>query len=166
MTLGVHAIVGAGVAALIPTHPVLGICAAFASHFAADAVPHRDYTIRSPSLHPDYGTAVQFNKALLIDLSIVGTDVAFGIVVSVLLFSTQQTPWYIVLAAFAGMLPDLIHVIEPRFKKFKPLVAFQKFHRWIQTEPKFLVPRPFLGALLQAAFLVAVVAAVKIYLAG
>ena len=38
MTLTTHAVVGAAVATLLPSHPLLGISAAFLSHFFVDAI--------------------------------------------------------------------------------------------------------------------------------
>jgi len=47
MTLAAHSIVGGATVSLMPTHPVLGLCLAFARHFVLDAMPHWDYPMRS-----------------------------------------------------------------------------------------------------------------------
>jgi hypothetical protein len=54
MILVTHGIIGGAVVALLPTHPVIGVTLAFASHFAFDAIPHWDYKIYSQSIHPDF----------------------------------------------------------------------------------------------------------------
>jgi hypothetical protein len=47
MTLTTHALLGAAAASLFPASPALAFAAGFASHFAADALPHWDYKILS-----------------------------------------------------------------------------------------------------------------------
>jgi hypothetical protein len=69
LTLTTHAIVGSAIASLIPTHPLLGICMAFASHFLLDALPHWDYPIRSPSVNPQPAAPMKYDRALLADVA-------------------------------------------------------------------------------------------------
>jgi hypothetical protein len=52
MILSTHAVVGGAIASLFPSHPVLVAVAAFASHFAIDAIPHWDYPLRAITLKP------------------------------------------------------------------------------------------------------------------
>ena len=45
MTLTPHSIVGAAIANLMPENPELGFAIAWASHYALDTIPHREYDI-------------------------------------------------------------------------------------------------------------------------
>ncbi len=132
MTLTAHAIVGAGVAAMIPTHPVLGVCAAFASHFLVDAIPHYDYQIRSASIHPQKGGTMTFDRALLFDLLAIGSDFVLGIMLAIFFFATPQTVLLIALAAFAGQFPDALQFAYTRAPHL--LAPLQRFHYWIHTK--------------------------------
>ena len=160
MTLSAHAIVGAGIAAAMPAHPLLGITLAFGSHFLVDAVPHRDYRVRSLSLHPDFGHPFGFNKDLLLDLATIGLDLAFGLTLAIVLFATIASPSLILIAAFVGTLPDAVHLLDPRWKH-EPVITFQKIHRAIQNEPALLEDRPFLGIFLQIVFVSVIVIFLK-----
>ena len=160
MTLTAHAIVGAGIAAAIPAHPVLGISLAFASHFLVDAIPHYDYQVRSDSIHPHIGAPMRFDRALLLDFFSIGGDFALGIILALFFFATPTIWPLIAIAAFAGQLPDALQFVYTRFKH-EPLVSLQKFHHWIHTKRR-LREHPVLGVTSQVCFLVAFVAFVKI----
>ena len=160
MTLTAHAIVGAAVVATIPAHPVLGVCAAFASHFLADAIPHYDYHIRSASINPKVGGKITFDRALLLDFFSIGGDFALGMILAILLFATPVTWWLVVAGAFAGTLPDALQFVYSKFKH-EPLVSLQRFHKWIHTSVH-MREHLMLGIVSQVFFLVAVVTAAKI----
>lgn len=151
MTLTAHAIVGAGIATIMPTHPVLGICTAFASHFALDALPHRDYQIRSASITPKKGGVMRLDRALVLDLISIGTDFAFGFALATTLFATTVSWPYIICAAFAGMLPDALQFAYLKWPH-QPLVSLQRFHEWIHTS-HHMRAYPILGWISQASFL-------------
>jgi hypothetical protein len=133
MILSTHAIVGGAIASLLPSHPVLTAVAAFASHFAIDAIPHWDYPLQSVSV----GTAadnrrLRLNRGLLIDLLAIGLDAVAGLLLAIWLFATSASVWVIALGAVAAMLPDplqFLHSLHPR----EPLKTLQHFHSWIHT---------------------------------
>src|SRR5262249_53493141 len=51
----------------------------FASHFVLDAIPHWDYPIRSAAVHPKIGGPLTFDRALLRDAVVIGSDGLFGV---------------------------------------------------------------------------------------
>lgn len=160
MTLTAHAIVGAGIAATIPAHPVLGVSLAFASHFLVDAIPHYDYQIRSASINPNLGGPLRFDTPLFIDLGSIALDGLFGLLLAFILFSTP-TQWPLVLAAgFAGQLPDALQFVYLK-SKAEPLVTLQKFHHWIHTK-EHLRGHLVFGVISQVAFLIAFVGLVHL----
>jgi hypothetical protein len=156
MTLTAHAIVGAGIMAAMPAHPVLGGCAAFASHFLLDAIPHYDYRIRSASINPKIGAPMRFNRALLLDFFSIGGDFTLGIILGILFFATPATWWLIAAGAFAGTLPDALQFVYMRIHH-EPFVSLQRFHKWIHTRIK-LREHPLFGIASQVLFLVVFVA--------
>ena len=160
MTLTTHAVVGAAIASLIPEHPVAGFLAAFASHFLIDAIPHYDYPIASPSVNPQIGTAMKYDKALAFDTLFIGTDTVLGILLSLVLFLPSGSFWIILLGASAGILPDPLQFIYAHFRH-EPLVMLQRFHLWIHTDKK-LQGRPLIGISSQIAFLLAVAALARL----
>jgi hypothetical protein len=75
MILSTHAIVGGAIAGLFPSHPVLVAAAAFASHFAIDAIPHWDYPLHAISVRPAAGSrALKLDRRLWGDLSVIALD--------------------------------------------------------------------------------------------
>jgi hypothetical protein len=150
MILSTHAIVGGAVASLFPsTHPVLVAFAGFASHFAIDAIPHWDYSLRSIGLGNQADNRhLKINGPLLWDLTLIGADTCAGLAIAIVLFASTASIWGIVLGAIAGMLPDalqFLHTIYPR----EPLVSLQRFHDWNHSR-RVLTWR--IGVTSQAAF--------------
>ena len=162
MTLTAHAIVGAGIVAVMPSHPVLGISAAFASHFLLDAIPHYDYRIRSASVNPKIGAPMKFDRALLLDFCTIGSDFAVGMILGIWLFATPATWWLIAVGAFFGAFPDALQFAYTRFR-YEPLVSLQRFHTWIHTDIR-LREHSVLGVTSQILFLVALVTLAKMFL--
>lgn len=140
MTLTTHAIVGAAVASVIPSHPVIGFIGGFASHFAIDSIPHWNegkallHSIIKDKKHP-LNAHIRQGWALFHDVTVVGIDSLIGFAgASFILFYLFHAPLYIVLlGAFAGQMPDglqfLYFEFHPRF-----MVPLQEFHARIQTE--------------------------------
>ncbi len=154
--------VGAGIAATMPAHPLLGLSAAFASHFLVDAIPHYDYKIRSASINPKIGAAMKFDRALLLDFFSIGWDLAFGMILSVLLFATPATWILVAIGAFAGALPDALQFVYTRFQH-EPLVSLQRFHKWMHTSHHMREHSVF-GVISQVVFLGVFVLLAKTFL--
>jgi hypothetical protein len=140
MTLTTHAIVGAAAASLFPAYPVIGFAAAFASHFALDAIPHwaeGPALLRSVVKDPTnkLKTDMRINKDFLRDLAVLAVDALLGLVIAILiLYALFQVPLYIVvLGVIGGQLPDALQFVyyKTRLAIMTPL---QKFHGRIQTE--------------------------------
>jgi hypothetical protein len=132
MILSTHAIVGAAIASFLPSHPTTAFVVGFASHFVLDAIPHWDYPIRSGSVNPRIGASVTFDRALLRDVVVIGSDGLLGILGALLLFASPDGLWSILLGAFGAMLPDPLQTIHAHFPH-EPLRTLQRFHRWIHT---------------------------------
>ena len=160
MTLTTHAVVGAAVVSMLPQHPVLGVCLAFASHFAIDAIPHWDYPIASASINPLMGSSMKYDKSLILDATRIGADALTGVSLAVLFFASPQTLTPIVLGACAGILPDPLQFVYTRFRR-EPLVSLQLFHQWIHTK-NYMKNAVFLGVSTQLIFIATIVIAVKV----
>jgi hypothetical protein len=156
MILASHAVIGAALASFLPTHPVAAAVLAFASHFAIDAVPHWDYPIRSPCVHPGTAAAMRYDRRLLRDLVVIGIDGMAGTVLALALFASSSTIWVILLGAFAAMLPDPLQFLYGRFPR-EPLRSLQRFHVWIHSNRR-LDDRVVLGVVSQFAFISAAAA--------
>lgn len=136
MTLTTHALVGAAVVSLFPQHPVLGVSAAFISHFAIDAIPHWDYPIASSSINPYVAARMKYDKAFWSDVMRIGSDALFGLLISLWFFNAKVSPALIFIAVFFAILPDPLLFVYSRFKH-EPLVTLQRFHHWIHTRYRF-----------------------------
>jgi hypothetical protein len=135
MILSTHAIVGAAIASFLPSHPAAAFVLGFGSHFVLDAIPHWDYPIRSASVNPKIGAPVTFDRALLRDVVVIGSDGLLGLLAALLLFATSDGFWSILLGALGAMLPDLLQTIHAHFPR-EPLRTLQRFHCWIHTDKK------------------------------
>src|SRR5262249_4316826 len=78
MILSTHAIVGAAIASFLPSHSTTAFVLGFASHFVLDTIPHWDYPIRSASVDTEIGAPVTFDRALLRDVVVIGSDGLIG----------------------------------------------------------------------------------------
>jgi hypothetical protein len=152
LTLTTHGIVGGAIVSLMPTYPMLGLCLAFASHFALDAIPHLDYPIRSACADPDIGARMRFDRALLIDIVTIGSDAALGVVLAVALFAAQGNPMMVACGAVAAICPDVLQFAYLRLP-YQPLASLQQFHCWIHTSHR-MRQKPVLGVVSQLAFIV------------
>jgi hypothetical protein len=156
MILCTHAVVGAALASFLPSHPAAAFVVGFASHFALDAIPHRDYLIKSRSVNPLIGAPIVFDGAFLQDAVTIGSDGLFGLLVALFLFgsSTSTSLWSILLGAIGAMLPDPLQFVHTRWPH-EPLRTLQRFHRWAHADKK--IKSVILGFGTQVAFVVFVV---------
>ncbi len=164
MTLTAHAIVGAGIAAAMPAHPVLGVTLAFASHFLVDAIPHYDYQIRSASIHPNKGGSISLDMPLFLDLASIGTDFALGLLLSLIFFANVDNALLVLVAAFAGQLPDALQFAYLKIKR-EPLIVLLKFHHFIHTS-YHMRAHPLLGIFSQVGFIAAFVFLTRLLFIG
>lgn len=158
MTLTAHAIVGAAVASALPQEPLLAFALACGSHFLVDAIPHYDYQVRSPSIHPLIASKMTYDLTLFLDLCAIGLDALLGLVISVLLFGLSPV---VLLGIAGGMLPDFLQFVWMRLK-VEPFSSLQRFHQWIHSK-NHLLGRPIFGFISQVLFLAAVVGMAKLY---
>ena len=140
MTLTTHAIVGAAMASLVPSQPVLGFALGFASHFCLDSIPH---WAEGPALLHSVikdekdvlSRHIQAGKGVAHDVAVILCDSLLGFAGAVLiLFCLFHVPLYIVvLGALAGQMPDglqfIYFTVHPRW-----MDCLQTFHSDIQEE--------------------------------
>ncbi len=148
MTLATHAVVGAAIANLMPTQPVLGFVAGFASHFILDSIPHWDYHLASS--HNDEANPLNndlvINRHFIGDLVKIACDGLLGLALVWLALSWHMLAdrWFILyLGAIGGMLPDALQFAYMKIRR-EPLTSLQRFHMWIHTNVK-LDQRPLIG---------------------
>ncbi len=164
MTLTTHAIVGASIANILPSHPVLGFTAGFVSHFLLDAIPHWDYFLASVKKDPDnpMNNDIAFNKNFIFDLFKMGADAALGIIISLFLFgfSNSHLIWMPLWGAIGALTPDALQFVYLKWR-YEPIKSLQRFHIWIHGKEK-LNSRPVLGIFLQIVVILFFVAISKL----
>jgi hypothetical protein len=149
LTLTTHAIVGAAIASVLPAYPSLAIAAAFASHYLLDAIPHWDYPILSDSVKHNVAAAMKYDRALLADMLMIGTDATLGIALALLLLARSSDLALVLCGATAAILPDALQFAYIRFP-CEPLISLQRFHSWMHAS-RNLRGRPILGLSAQVA---------------
>ncbi len=115
MILSTHAVIGAGIVASLPAHPIIGVSLAFASHFVLDMIPHWDYTLYSDSIDPQKGGAIVLNRHLFYDALRIGGDGIGGLVLAYIFFFSPVHPWLWFFGAAAAMFPDFLQFVYIRF---------------------------------------------------
>jgi hypothetical protein len=166
MTLTTHAIVGAAAASLFPTQPVLAFVAGFASHLAADAIPHWDYHPQSMIKNKTNPLAndMIIGKDFFDDFVQIAGDSFVGLALSVLIFNAWlfHIPLLIVvIGVVAGILPDPLQFVYYKTHS-KILEPLQRFHVWIQQKSPIAVPA-WVGIGLQCALVVVLIGLLKLF---
>lgn len=133
MFLSTHAVVGAAIGSLLPSHPVAAALLGFASHFPLDAIPHWDYPIRSAFVKPAVGGRLKRDRALMLDAVTIGGDALLGLVGGALLFASPTGICAVMLGACGAILPDPLQFVHAHFPR-EPLRSLQRFHRWMHTK--------------------------------
>jgi hypothetical protein len=165
MTLTTHAIVGAAVASVVPTHPVLAFSLGFCSHFLVDMIPHWDYELGSfeqDEKNP-LDCDMKIGRSFFVDLCKIGADFLLGFVLVFLFFGAlgnQTLDTVLFFGALGAVTPDALQFLYFKWKH-QPLTALQKFHLKIQHH---LENNHFLGRLIQISLIVAVVLLEKAFI--
>ncbi len=162
MTLTTHAVVGASLAALIPSQPALGFAVGFVSHFLLDAIPHWDYHLKASHENKEdrLQSTLVFTRDTIIDLVKIGFDGFLGLFLPFFFFMPQSWPLAVALlcGAFGGMLPDGLQFVYYQVRR-EPITSLQRFHQYIHAETRlkdYWIP----GLTIQVAIIVAVYAGV------
>jgi hypothetical protein len=156
MTLATHGAVGAAIASIMPTHPILAFAAAFLSHFILDSIPHWDYKILSLKKNKNNRMDVdmKIGKDFFIDLIRIGSDILIGMIVGLLMFRDSVSFPYVLIIGVAGAItPDFLQFLYFKIKK-QPLTSLQSFHIFINEKifikgNKYLKDKPVLGIVCQ-----------------
>lgn len=134
MTATAHALIGGAIAAAVPD-PKLGITLSAISHPLADMIPHWDFGLGWKKK----------SKALLFFESF--ADLAFGVIITFLLFGNMTDRTYLLVCIFMSESWDILQMPYLLFNwKFFPFSAFYEFGH--QTNGKAKMPW---GILTQAA---------------
>jgi len=136
MIISVHATFGAAIASLIPTHPVEGFVLGFASHFALDLIPHKDYDLISIERDSE-GKAKPIDLVIakfkfVRDVLLVSFDALVGICLAFMFFFEPVHPWIFLIGAIGAILPDFI-VFTYLLLEHKTLGHFYDFHSRFDT---------------------------------
>ena len=95
-----------------------------------------------------------FDRALVQDVVTIGSDGLFGMLVSLLLFSTSANFWAVLMGAVGAMAPDPLQFAFTRWP-YEPLRTLQRFHLWAHSKKK--IRSLVLGISTQVAFVVLVI---------
>lgn len=121
-----HVALGAAIVAAIP-NPLISIPLAFTSHFILDMTPH---------WNPHLNTEIKkFGRLTNSTLTIIGFDLACALILSGLMYKLGGNNPYILLGAFAGILPDIVE--GPYFLfglKNKYIKIWMDFQKSIQAD--------------------------------
>lgn len=140
MTLTTHALVGAAAASFFPAHPYTAFAAGFVSHFAIDALPHWDYTLRSSrkNIVQPLESDIVIGKDFLYDLASMAFDALLGFVLTFDIAWILHVPlWLAFIGAGAGLYPDLLSFAYFKAKQYASYLAWayvpvQRFHIFVQ----------------------------------
>jgi hypothetical protein len=158
MILSTHAVVGAALANLMPSHPVAAFAAGFASHFVIDSIPHWDYPLKSMSIGLSARNDGRLTAARMRDLAVIGFDAFAGLILAIGLFGTRANLVAVLAGAIGGMLPDPLQFVYTLYPR-EPLATLQRFHKWMHSMRKLDWP---LGVSSQVAFAFAVIGAAMV----
>lgn len=151
MTLTTHAVIGGAIAGSLTHAPLAGLLLAFATHFAADAIPHWDYKLKSRQdnkekpLERTLGYGAVFHR----DLMVIGMDAFLGfLLITILAWLAGFSFWFIWFGAALGMLPDALQFAYHRLGG-TTLTAIQYFHVVIMHAKSDLKDKPVWGIFTQ-----------------
>lgn len=160
MTLTTHIAIAAAVTkSFAASHPIAGFLAAVLSHYAADAIPHWDYTVHAlqdgaeeAKGHWDNRRAALFRKRVIQDIAKFIIDGFLGAIITLALIRPADPGQWLWagIAIVGGALPDFLQGAYLSGASFlKPL---QHFHDAIHTNIR-LGPYPLIGIPFQAVIL-------------
>lgn len=145
MTATAHALIGGAIAASVPD-PRLGITLSAISHPIADMIPHWDF-----------GLGWRKKSKVLLFLESFG-DLAFGVIITFLIFGKSTNTLYLLLCIFMSESWDFMQMPYLLFNwKFFPFSTFYKFGS--QTNGKAKMPW---GILTQVASVSGLVLALRV----
>ncbi len=168
MTLTTHMVVATAVTKpLARLNPVIGFCAAVASHYLSDAIPHWDYQIHAmkdkgdgEKQHWNASKAQTFRKEVIRDVHNFAIDGLLGATVTLALIRPASAGqwWWAAAAIIGGALPDFLQGLYlSGFSLLKPL---QRIHDRMHTKiklgayPAIGIPFQLVIALVAASFLI------------
>lgn len=161
MILASHAIIGGALGRFFPNDPVAAFVVGFASHFAADAIPHWQYSLKSFIKDPNdkLKDDMRMSPAFIGDLLRIVLDCLSGFAVLFIAYyyfgNMSAGAWSSVFwGAVGGVLPDALQFLY--FKtRWRGLRELQRFHMWIHGSST-LDDRPAIGIPFQAAIVIIV----------
>lgn len=121
----VHLLVGAAIAATVPSLPLM-VVLAFFSHYVLDLFPHLDPETFADETHP----YTWWQKATL------AVDVVLVVALFIVLWWLRHEPLDILLGAIVAQLPDLMTPLE-RYNMFTPLRQMHELFHWDKTRARW-----------------------------
>ena len=86
---------------------------------------------------------MKYDRALLGDMLMIGTDAMLGIALALLVLARPSDFAVVLCGAAAAILPDAFQFAYIRFPR-EPLISLQRFHSWMHAS-RDLRARPVLG---------------------
>lgn len=123
MILSVHFLFGAAVGGAL-NNPVLGLPAAFASHYMLDSLPHREYDI--PNV--EHISSVGWRRAVN-DLAKIAFDISLGFILIILVAQNNTILPWLLLFGFIACIPDgisFLNFLLPNNILLKQQIRFHK----------------------------------------
>jgi hypothetical protein len=154
MTLATHTIIGLGLTSLVGQNPAAAFIVSLAGHYAADAIPHWDYTpaflIKTEG--DKMATRMAGGAKFLLGLAETLLEFGFGVAIAINLFDhPARLPELSVMASIIGsILPDLMQPLYYIFRR-EPFVSLQKFHNFWHGKKE--IKDPFWGVLAQVGLI-------------
>jgi len=121
----VHLLMGAAIAILIPSTPLM-LVVAFFSHYLLDLIPHIDPATFAAKARP-YTITQKIG---------VTVDVVLVVSLALALFLVQHASAHIFLGALAGLLHDLLSPLE-EYSVFSPLKRIHRLFHWDERRAKY-----------------------------
>lgn len=121
----VHLLVGAAIAATVPSLPLM-VVLAFFSHYVLDLLPHLDPETFTDAVNP----YTWWQKATL------AADVVLVIILLIALWWLRHEPLNFLLGAIVAQLPDLLTPLE-RYHAFTPLRLMHELFHWDKTRARW-----------------------------
>lgn len=162
MVLSTHAVVGAAVASLFPGNLPLAFGLAVVSHYAADAIPHRDYRLKShvSDKNNKLNDSLVISKDSLGDILKISFDFTLGVALAVLIYFFIHPVGLpvIICGIVGGVLPDGLQFVYA-INRSKFMSYVQRWHNFTHYNhgQEDLKVSPLVGFSLQALVATAVV---------
>ena len=160
MTFTTHAVIGAAAAQFFPNSLLAAFIVGFISHFAADAIPHWDYHLKSyrrDKRNPLRNNIV-LNRQFIGDIIKIGCDFWLGIILAWIAFAADNPALCLttIVGAVGGILPDALQFVYFKVRQ-EPFTSLQRMHIHIHAKTRIGQEYYIMGIFIQIMLMVTVV---------